>query len=123
MKVGWTSYTLTFSFFLQMLDSHALFCYSMKGYYRGGLFYPSQIVLIMKYLETDVFQTNGGIVEMKVFLTVLFVLIGIVFMINFPITVIGMAVVLWGLYARQKNKRLNVKSPSWLARPRPRCRR
>ena len=47
---------------------------------------------------------------MKSFLTVLFVLIGIVFMINFPITVIGMAIAIWGLYALQKNKKLNVKS-------------
>ena len=106
----WTSCTLMISFFLQMLDSHSLFCYSMKGYYRGDLLYSPKIAFIMKYLETVGFQINGGIVAMKGFLTVLFVLIGIVFMINFPITVIGMAIAIWGLYALQKNKKLNVKS-------------
>ncbi len=39
MKGGGLATRLRISFLIQMLDSHSLFCYSMKGYYREEILY------------------------------------------------------------------------------------
>lgn len=40
----------------------------------------------------------------------IFILLGIVFLFNFPIATIGIAILLWGLYELSENKKLKAKS-------------